>query len=63
MAKKAENVTSACGWRTHTRYLEMHTRKRREMVHITDEVERIVRESRVDADLCFFSPMPITSAV
>ena len=63
MAKKPENITSACGWRTHTRYLEMHTRKRREMVHITDEVKRIVRESGVDDGLCFVSPMHITAAV
>jgi secondary thiamine-phosphate synthase enzyme len=55
--------TSACGWRTHTRYLEMHTRKRREMVHITDEVERIVRESGIDDGLCFVSPMHITAAI
>jgi secondary thiamine-phosphate synthase enzyme len=55
--------TSACGWRTYTRYLEMHTHKRYEMVHITDEVERIVRESGVDDGLCFVSPMHITAAI
>jgi secondary thiamine-phosphate synthase enzyme len=63
MAKQPATLTSACGWRTYTRYLEMHTRKRREMVHITDEVERMVRESGVDDGLCFVSPMHITAAI
>jgi len=63
MAKQPATLTSACGWRTYTRYLEMHTRKRREMVHITDEVERVVRESGVDDGLCFVSPMHITAAI
>jgi secondary thiamine-phosphate synthase enzyme len=63
MAKQPATIASACRWRTHTRYLEMHTRKRREMVHITDEVERIVHESGVDDGLCFVSPMHITAAI
>ena len=63
MAKQPSTKTSNCGWRSHTRYLEMHTRKRYEMVHITDEVERIVRESGVDDGLCFVSPMHITAAI
>jgi secondary thiamine-phosphate synthase enzyme len=63
MAKQPTTHASNCGWRTHTRYLEMHTRKRYEMVHITDEVERIVRESGVDDGLCFVSPMHITAAI
>ena len=62
MAKQPSTHASDCGWRTHTRYLEMHTRKRYEMLHITDEVERIVRESGVNNGLCFVSPMHITAA-
>lgn len=63
MAKAPITRTSSCGWRSHTRYLEMQTRQRYEMVHITDEVERIVRESGVDDGLCFVSPMHITAAI
>ena len=41
--------------KSHTEYLVFETRKRREMVHITDEVEQIVRRSGVQgwAVLCF----------
>src|ERR1035441_8026044 len=49
--------------KSHTEYLVMETRKRREMVHITDEVEQIVRRSGVKDGLCFVSPMHITAAV
>ncbi len=63
MTKQPAITRSAGGWHSHTRYLEMHTRKRYEMVHITDEVERIVRESGVDDGLCFVSPMHITAAI
>ncbi len=48
---------------SHTEYLTFETRKRREMVHITDEVEQIVRRSGVKDGLCFVSPMHITAAV
>jgi thiamine phosphate synthase YjbQ (UPF0047 family) len=33
--------------KSHTEYLVFETRKRREMVHITDEVEAVVRRSGV----------------
>ena len=33
--------------KSHTEYLVFETRKRKEMVHITDEVEKIVRRSGV----------------
>jgi secondary thiamine-phosphate synthase enzyme len=49
--------------KSHTEYLVFETRKRREMVHITDEVEQIVRRSGVKDGLCFVSPMHITAAV
>lgn len=49
--------------KSYTEYLVMETRKRREMVHITDEVEQIVRRSGVRDGLCFVSPMHITAAV
>jgi secondary thiamine-phosphate synthase enzyme len=49
--------------KSHTEYLVFETRKRREMVHITDEVEEIVARSGVKDGLCFVSPMHITAAV
>lgn len=49
--------------KVHTEYLTFNTRKRYEMVHITAQVEAIVRRSGVDDGLCFVSPMHITAAV
>jgi secondary thiamine-phosphate synthase enzyme len=49
--------------KSHTEYLVFETRKRKEMVHITDEVEKIVRRSGVKDGLCFVSPMHITAAI
>ena len=49
--------------KSHTEYLVFETRKRREMVHITDQVEEIVARSGVKDGLCFVSPMHITAAV
>src|SRR5579875_2443897 len=46
-----------------TEYLTFNTRKQYEMVHITDQVEAIVRKSGVDDGLCFVSPMHITAAI
>ena len=49
--------------KSHTEYLTFSTQKRYEMVHITEQVERIVRASGVDDGLCFVSPMHITAAI
>ena len=49
--------------KSHTEYLVFETKKRREMVHITDRVEEIVRRSGVKDGLCFVSPMHITAAI
>jgi thiamine phosphate synthase YjbQ (UPF0047 family) len=49
--------------KSHTEYLVFQTEKRREMVHITEAVEQIVRRSGVKDGLCFVSPMHITAAV
>lgn len=40
-----------------------NTRLEREMVHITPQVEAIVRKSGVEDGLCFVSPMHITAAI
>ena len=49
--------------KAHTEYLTFHTDERREMVHITPQVEEIVRRSGVEDGLCFVSPMHITAAI
>ena len=49
--------------KSHTEYMVFETKKRREMVHITNEVEQIVKRSGVKDGLCFVSPMHITAAV
>jgi secondary thiamine-phosphate synthase enzyme len=49
--------------KSYTEYLVFETKKRREMVHITDEVEQVVRRSGVKDGLCFVSPMHITAAI
>jgi secondary thiamine-phosphate synthase enzyme len=63
MKRQSGKTRSAGAWHSHTHYLEMHTRKRYEMVHITEEVQRIVGESGVEDGLCFVSPMHITAAI
>lgn len=47
----------------HTEYLQMNTPQRREIVHITPQVEQIVQRSGIRDGLCFVSPMHITAAV
>jgi secondary thiamine-phosphate synthase enzyme len=49
--------------KSHTEYLVFETMKRYEMVHITDEVERVVERSGIRDGLCFVSPMHITAAI
>ena len=49
--------------KSYTEYLVFETRKRKEMVHITDQVETVVRKSGVKDGLCFVSPMHITAAI
>ena len=49
--------------KAHTEYLTFKTRERYEMVHITPQVEEVVRRSGIDDGLCFVSPMHITAAI
>jgi secondary thiamine-phosphate synthase enzyme len=49
--------------KAHTEYLTFRTDERYELVHITPEVEEIVRRSGIDDGLCFVSPMHITAAI
>ena len=49
--------------KVHTEYLTFNTRDRYEMIHITPQIDAIVRKSGVDDGLCFVSPMHITAAI
>lgn len=49
--------------RSHTKYLEMNTRRRRELVRITDEVQAFLRESGLSEGMVLVSAMHITAAV
>ena len=49
--------------KVYTEYLTFNTEERYEMVHMTPQIEAIVRKSGVDDGLCFVSPMHITAAI
>src|SRR5258705_13380253 len=49
--------------KAHTEYLTFHTKKHREYVHITPQVESAVQKSGVKEGLAFVSAMHITAAV
>jgi len=49
--------------KAHTEYLLFHTKKRREFVHITPQVEAIVRKSGIKEGMALVSAMHITAAV
>jgi secondary thiamine-phosphate synthase enzyme len=51
------------GIKTHTEYITLTTSKRYEMVHLTPQVEAIVKRSGIVDGLCFVSPMHITAAI
>lgn len=48
---------------SHTEYLWFNTKKRREIIHITDTVRSIVKKSSVDEGFVLVSAMHITAAV
>jgi len=49
--------------RSHTEYLSFHTKKHREYVHITPQVEAAVGKSGVEEGLALVSAMHITAGV
>ncbi|MEK6979010.1 MAG: secondary thiamine-phosphate synthase enzyme YjbQ [Candidatus Micrarchaeota archaeon] len=49
--------------KSKTAYLTFNTRNRIEFVRITDEIEKVVRESGVKEGLVLVNPMHITAAV
>ncbi len=49
--------------KSHTEYLWFETKKHREYIHITPQIENAVDKSGVQEGLCFVSAMHITAAV
>ena len=49
--------------KSHTRYLTFNTRQRRELIHITHDVEQAVQESGVREGFALVSAMHITAGV
>jgi secondary thiamine-phosphate synthase enzyme len=49
--------------RAHTEYLVFHTKKRRELVHLTPRLEQIREKSGIDEGFMLVSAMHITAAV
>jgi secondary thiamine-phosphate synthase enzyme len=51
------------GLKSHTEYLTLHTRKRRELVHLTPMLEPILHRSGIDDGFMLVSAMHITAGV
>ena len=49
--------------KTHTEYLTFQTKKKRDYIHITPNVEVAVAKSGVKEGLCLVNPMHITASV
>jgi secondary thiamine-phosphate synthase enzyme len=49
--------------RTHTDYLVFDTKKRRELINITDRLAEIVAQSKVQDGMCLVSAMHITAGI
>ena len=49
--------------KSHTEYLKFHTRKHREYLHITPQIEAIVKQSGVQDGIALVSAMHITAGV
>jgi secondary thiamine-phosphate synthase enzyme len=49
--------------RTHTEYLTFHTKKRRELVHLTPKLEEILARSGLQEGFMLVSAMHITAGV
>ena len=49
--------------KSHTEYLTFHTSTRREYINITEQVQNIVAQSRIQEGLCLVNAMHITASV
>ncbi len=52
-----------CGMKTHTEYWTFNTRKRREIIHITERVREVVRKSGIREGMVLVSAMHVTAGV
>ena len=49
--------------RAHTEYFTFHTRKHREYIHITPQVEAVVNKSKIKEGMALVSAMHITAGI
>ena len=49
--------------KTHTEYLSFETKKKRDYINITSQVEAAIAKSGVQEGLCLVNPMHITASV
>jgi secondary thiamine-phosphate synthase enzyme len=49
--------------KSHTEYLYFETEKRQEFLNITQEVEKVIKNSKIKEGLVLVNPMHITAAV
>lgn len=49
--------------RAHTEYLMFHTKQRRELIHMTHELESILESAKIEEGFMLVSAMHITAAV
>jgi secondary thiamine-phosphate synthase enzyme len=49
--------------RSHTEYMTLHTKKRRELCHLTPDVEAVVKRSGIAEGMVLVSAMHITAGV
>lgn len=47
----------------HTEYLTFHTKKHRDYIHITPQIEKILRKSKVQEGMILVSAMHITAGI
>ncbi|MEM4259267.1 MAG: secondary thiamine-phosphate synthase enzyme YjbQ [Candidatus Pacearchaeota archaeon] len=49
--------------KTHTSYIKICTKNKKEIINITSEVERALKESKINEGICLINAMHITSSV
>ncbi|MEO0255421.1 MAG: secondary thiamine-phosphate synthase enzyme YjbQ [candidate division WOR-3 bacterium] len=49
--------------KSYTEYIWFNTKKKKELVHITDKIEEIVKKSKIKEGFCLISAMHVTASV
>lgn len=49
--------------KSYTKYLTFNTKKRKELIKITEDVEQAVKESEIKEGLCLVSAMHLTASI